>query len=588
MGAVLVLAAFVVPRIASEHWRSTLYAGAAPIFGNWLLHAGWGTVPAVVIAVLVVLHGPTVAAKLPWRRLLAVSWLTTVGWAFALAMVDGWHRGFAGRLTDSHEYLHEVPGVTDIPAMLRGFSDRILDFQADSWTTHVSGHPPGALLFFVLLDRIGLRGGGWAGFACMLIGCSAVVAVAVALRALGAEDRARMALPFLTIAPAALWIAVSADAMFTGVTAWAVALLALAVRQPRRWAVASGVLFGLGIYLSYGLVLMALPATAVLVAGRTIRPLLPALAGALAVAAAFTLTGFWWLDGYHLVVERYYQGIASERPYAYWVWANLAATVCAVGLATAAALPHALAGIGDPRQDIRDALAHRADALRPGRFRAFARPTDPRRTDLLHARDARPAGAVAVPTGPTDPRRTDLLHAGDADAWPAGVAAVPTDALRSVRFRAFARRADPRRMDLLHAGDVDVRPAGVAAVPAGPTDPRRTDLPHAAARLDDHGRAAYDRGISRVDPATMSRSSHVSPRAWLPDPTSLLVAAGLCAILVADISGLSKAETERIWLPFDVWLLAATAFLPRSHARAWLAVQALGTLLIAHTILTNW
>ena len=26
------------------------------------------------------------------------------------------------------------------------------------------------------------------------------------------------------------------------------------------------------------------------------------------------------------------------------------------------------------------------------------------------------------------------------------------------------------------------------------------------------------------------------------------------AILIADLSGLSKAEVERIWLPFAVWL----------------------------------
>ncbi|KIA61932.1 membrane protein [Nocardia vulneris] len=422
--AVLVTAAFVVPRIASESWRSKLYAGAAPLFGNWLPHVGWGTGPAIALAIVVVAQGPTLARRLSWRPLLAVSWAAALGWAFALAMVDGWERGFAGRLTDPNEYLHEVGGVTDIGAMLRGFADRILDFEPDSWTTHVSGHPPGALLFFVLLDRIGLGGGAWAGVACLLIGTSAVLAVAVALRALGAEDRARAALPFLVLAPAALWIAVSADAMFAGVTAWAVALLAIAARPGGKTsaAIAAGVLFALGSYLSYGLVLMAFPAVAVLIAARTARPLLPALAGALVVVAAFTLSGFWWLDGYHLVVQRYYQGIASERSYAYWWWGNLAATVCAVGLATAAGLSRALS---------------------------------------------------------------------------------------------------PRPLRAL-------------------------------------------------------------------DPTALLVAAALCAILAADLSGLSKAETERIWLPFDIWLLAATAFLPRAAARPWLALQAAATLLLVHTILTNW
>ncbi|MFE9575836.1 hypothetical protein ACFYO1_05585 [Nocardia sp. NPDC006044] len=424
LAAALVATAFIIPRIANPQWTSKLYAAAAPIFGSWLPHLGWGTGPAILIAVLVAVRGPALARRLTWRRLLAVSWGTAIAWTFALAMVDGWQRGFTDRFKDPNEYLHEVGGVTDIAAMLRGFADRILDFQPDSWTTHVSGHPPGALLFFVLLDRVGLGGSTWAALACTLIGTSAVVAVAVALRALGAEDRARAALPFLTLAPAAVWIAVSADAMFAGVTAWAVALLALATRPAGSQvaAVAAGVLFAFGIYLSYGLTLMAIPAAAVLIAGRTLRPLLPALAGALAVVAAFTLAGFWWLDGYHLVVERYYQGVAKNRSYAYWWWGNLAATVCAVGLATAAAL-------------------HRA--LSPRVLRAL-------------------------------------------------------------------------------------------------------------------------------------------------DPTALLVAAALCAILAADISGLSKAETERIWLPFDMWLLAATAFLPRSTARGWLAVQGLGTLVLTHTILTNW
>ena len=34
-------------------------------------------------------------------------------------MIDGWQRGFAGRLTTRHEYLRQVPTVTDIPYALR-------------------------------------------------------------------------------------------------------------------------------------------------------------------------------------------------------------------------------------------------------------------------------------------------------------------------------------------------------------------------------------------------------------------------------------------------------------------------------------
>jgi hypothetical protein len=59
-------------------------------------------------------------------------------------------------------------------------------------------------------------------------------------------------------------------------------------------------------------------------------------------------------------------------------------------------------------------------------------------------------------------------------------------------------------------------------------------------------------------------------------------------VVAADISGLSKAEVERIWLPFAVWLVAAAALLPiRSH-RASLALQASGAVVINSLLLTNW
>jgi len=86
-------------------------------------------------------------------------------------------------------------------------------------------------------------------------------------------------------------------------------------------------------------------------------------------------------------------------------------------------------------------------------------------------------------------------------------------------------------------------------------------------------------GIGRVfDTAAIRRRSGLH----------LLVLAALAAILCADLSMLSKAEVERIWLPFAVWLTAAPALLPvRSH-RLWLGVNVIGALLVSHVILTNW
>jgi len=136
----------------------------------------------------------------------------------------------------------------------------------------------------------------------------------------------------------------------------------------------------------------------------------------------FAVVGFWWFDGYALVQQRYWQGIAKDRPFQYWSWANFASVVCAVGLGS-------VAGIG----------------------------------------------------------------------------------------RAFDIAAIKRRSGL-----------------------------------------------------------------------HLVVLAALLAIVCADLSMLSKAETERIWLPFTVWLTAAGALLPPRSQRWWLALNVLGALLLNHFILTNW
>ncbi|MDT5213192.1 MAG: methylthioxylose transferase [Mycobacterium sp.] len=439
LALVLVVAAFVVPHLGmglvtplihATPQRIRDYAQTAPIFGGWNAHVGWGTLPAIVIAAAAVLWGDAVARRLPWRAVPWVTWAAACAWAFALAMIDGWHRGFAGRLTTTNEYLRQVPGITDIPKALRTFSSRILDFQPDSWITHVSGHPPGALLTFVWLDRIGLGGGAWAGLLCLLVGSSAAAAVVVAVRALADESTARLAAPFVAVTPTAIWVAVSADGYFTGVAAWGLALLALAARGTARLPIlagaGAGLLLGWGIFLNYGLGLIALLAVAVVIAAKDLRSALravvPAVLVALVVVGGFALAGFWWFDGYTLVQERYWQGIAKDRPFQYWSWANLASVVCAIGL-----------------------------------------------------------GSVA------------------------GVA------------RAFDIAAVKRRSGL-----------------------------------------------------------------------HLVVLAALLAILCADLSMLSKAETERIWLPFTTWLVAATALLPMRSRRWWLALNVIGALLLNHFILTNW
>ena len=369
-----------------------------------------------------------------------LGWAVMATWTISLALADGWQRGVARPLASAPEYLVEVPDAPPLGELLRGFSDRIVDGSADSWATHVAGHPPGALLAFVGLDRIGLAGSGWAAVICIGVGSSAVVAVGIAVRACAGEDMARRLLPYLVLSPTAIWIGVSADALFLAVSAWGVALLALAttVRSGRAarhrdvLAVGAGLLLGASVYLSYGLVLMLPIAGAVALLARRPRPLIVATIAAACVALAVTAAGFAWWEGYAAVRVRYEQGFGGERPYAYWVWAGVAAAAVAAGPAVAG-------GLG----------------------RAFF------------------AARTCV------------------DSW-------------------WARAPVPQ--------------AGVVFLAAG----------------------------------------------------------GALAIVAATLSGLSKGEVERIWMPFIVWVTVAAALLPARTARWWLGAQAATALAVEHALRMPW
>jgi hypothetical protein len=345
-GVVLVVAAAVVGRVLLAGGVNLLLP-FPPLLARWLPHVGPGSPVAAVTAAAVTTWGPPLAASLRWGRLLATAWAAAAVWTLALALVDGWQRGVVERLTSTEEYLHDVPRVGSVREMLATFADHILADQPAHWATHVGAHPPGVFLFYVVLDRIGLGGGGAAGVVTVLVGASTCAAVAVTLRALGAEDVARRALPFGVLLPGAVWVGVSADGMFAAVLAWGVALVAVgaAGRRGRTDAVAvvGGVLLGSTLYLSYGLALGMLLPAAVLVSTR--RWLAGALAGvgAAAVVAAFTAAGFWWGTGFDRVRVIYAASIAASRPYSYFVWANLAALSFAAGPAVYAGIRRAVA-----------------------------------------------------------------------------------------------------------------------------------------------------------------------------------------------------------------------------------------------------
>ncbi|HEY1532021.1 MAG TPA: hypothetical protein VGF80_14465 [Galbitalea sp.] len=402
-----------------------------PLHAHVLPRVGPGTIPAFAIAILAVIFAPRLARHLSYRWLLLGSFVVGLAWLLSLAFVDG-VGGISAVLVQPHEYLVTARGVTNISTMLHEFISRIPLHSHHNWTVQVAGHPPGALLFFVFLVHIGLGSGFAAGMAVTVIAATIPIAVLLTLRRLGAEVGARAAAPFLVLAPAAIWEAVSGDAVFAAVAAWglfALACAATAKGWPRivGWSLLSGALLGYTVFLSYGLVLLAILALAVLFIARSWRPI-PIVLGVVAVIVfAFAAGGFEWWRAYPILSQRYYDGIASVRPYSYWIWGDLACLVISAGPVVGSAI----------------------------------------------------AASIS-------------------------------------RVRSF-----------------------------------------------------------RTEPADLR-------------PIILLALAGLATVLIADVSGMSKAEVERIWLPFIPWMLVGTALLPARWVRVILALQLALALTVQHLLHIVW
>ncbi|MCD9199940.1 hypothetical protein [Aeromicrobium wangtongii] len=336
-GLLLVVASMVLPRWLDEdvrvHWP--------PLHADWDPRIGILTLPAVAIGLALALVLPVLARNVPWRVLLLAAFAATWVWVMALAMTEGTD-GLARVFERRQEYVYDAQGVGSIHTMLQTFVDRIPYSSPENWHVHVAGHPPGALLYFVGIDRLGITDPFWIGVVCVTIACTAVVAVLSTLRTLGTERLARSAMPWLVLAPTAVWTGVTGDAVFTAVAAWGLALLAIAAKRGGAVpAIGAGLLLGSCVYLSYGLVLLGILAVAVLLIARSWRPLPWAVGGALVVVALVTAGGFAWWEAYPVLRERYYDGIASERAFSYWVWGNIAAWTFTVGLAVWAAFPAA-------------------------------------------------------------------------------------------------------------------------------------------------------------------------------------------------------------------------------------------------------
>jgi hypothetical protein len=198
-------------------------------------------------------------------------------------------------------------------------------------------------LIFVPMSAAGLSAAGWAAALCIVVGASAAASVLSTVRILAGEAVARRSAPFVVLAPLALWIATSADALFAGVAAAGLCALVHAGAAHGRRSVAfasiAGVLLGACLFLSYGLVLLAPLVIAIAVVQRRLTTLAVAALAVVVVVAAFAAAGFLWWHGYAVTRVRVMHGTAyQQRPAAYFVFADPAVLAAMVGPAVIAAV----------------------------------------------------------------------------------------------------------------------------------------------------------------------------------------------------------------------------------------------------------
>ncbi len=308
---------------------------SAPFTGRYRVKVEVGTLlaPAVAVAVLAgVRRG--VHERLPWRWLLLGGFLAAFAWAVALALVDGGN-GLASPLDLPRSYLHDVPHVDADPlGFLRDYVTNAPRLAVDD-----RQHPPGGAMFLWLLGEAGVTGPTVLGLAITAIGCLSVPLVAVAVRSLCHEPAARRIVPVLALAPYAVWLAVSMDAVVLTICAAALAC-GVVGSEPRRstwWAVAAGLLLGLGALFSYSAAWLGASIIVTYFVRR--RPLLNVVSGvaALVPLGLARLAGFEWTTGLTAAQADFSLRIGPHRSWLLWVLLDLLLVLIACGPVVVAA-----------------------------------------------------------------------------------------------------------------------------------------------------------------------------------------------------------------------------------------------------------
>jgi hypothetical protein len=329
-GALLTLAVGLVAKAAGLDWGAPaqpLVVFLRPALSTWALPA------ALVLAAA--LYG---AVRLARARVGPFGFAAaTFGLALATRLALNVFRGGPGALEQPFVVGRAGEGRTEflpaLPFLEGGVGHFLSHFTEISprLPIQAQGHPPGLLL---TMHYLGIDTAAGLAALTIAVGALAIPLLYLLARELAGEAEARAAaLLFVFVPTSLLYGATSADALFA--TLGVLAAVGLLARRPANQALGAGAL-ALATFFSYAL--LAVGAWSALVRwrhdgiGAALR--LAALC-AVVLLATFVLldlvTGFDLIAAIRTTDDRYREGIARLRPYAFWFFGSPAAFILMLG-----------------------------------------------------------------------------------------------------------------------------------------------------------------------------------------------------------------------------------------------------------------
>lgn len=321
-------------------YGARLGTASAPFLGYYRFQVSPLSLVAPLVAGIVLL-----VARAGWFErvrfgvLLVGAYLAGLAWALGLALVDGM-AGLTRSLLDPDNYHADLAGVGDHPlAYLRNYASHTV-----LHTPAARGHPPGPVLLLWALNRIGISGQAELGILITAAGVATIPLVLAAVAGVCGRTQARRYAPVLILAPYALWVSVSVDALVAVLGAAMVAAGVRASAGTRRgwrsgaWAVLAGLLLGFAALFSYAAAWLGLSVVCLYFARR--RPLvnIGTGLGALLPVLVANQFGFSWVAGLGTARFDFETRVEPYRSVLWWSAISVVALALATGPAIYASL----------------------------------------------------------------------------------------------------------------------------------------------------------------------------------------------------------------------------------------------------------